>query len=94
MPEPLFQLSIHTTHIGGTHNAALCHRIAPKKGGNLFNFAHFFRKISSLGTAHTSKRGQRIAVSGTEMIPSGLGASGEAPVQGSYPALTFPPSSS
>jgi hypothetical protein len=39
------------------------------KGGNLFNFAHFFRKISSLGAAHTSKRGQRIAVSGAEMIP-------------------------
>jgi len=32
MPGPLFQLSIHTTHIGGTHTAALCHKIASKKG--------------------------------------------------------------
>jgi hypothetical protein len=69
MPEPLFQLSIHTTHIGATLDAVLSHRIPPAKGGQSVQFCTLFQKNFKPGTAYTSKRGQHIEISGADVIP-------------------------
>jgi hypothetical protein len=48
--QPLTQLSIRGAPSGGTLTTAFSHSIEPWKGGNLFNFAHFLKEISSFFT--------------------------------------------